>query len=67
MEIFTAIAFFTGLVALYFLPAIVAKSRNHNNTAAIFILNIFAGWTIIAWVFALVWAFTDNRKNKAQT
>jgi hypothetical protein len=43
------------LVALlYFLPAIVGKSK--RNFSAIFILNLFAGWSFIGWVIALVWA-----------
>jgi hypothetical protein len=45
-------------VAVYFAPAIIADHRGHQNTRAIFVLNLFAGWTVIAWVVALVWAFT---------
>jgi hypothetical protein len=46
--------------AVYFLPAIVAWKRNHRNTAAIFALNLFLGWTLIGWVAALVWALTND-------
>lgn len=53
------ILFVVSLVA-YFLPSIMASSRDHNNTAAIFILNLFLGWTFVGWVIALVWSFTDN-------
>ena len=45
-------------VAVYFAPAIIADRRGHHNHQAIFALNLFAGWTVIAWVVALVWAFT---------
>ena len=41
---------------LYFLPTIGAKLENHKNLGAIFILNLFLGWTFIGWVVALVWA-----------
>jgi len=44
------------LLPLYFLPAIVAASRNNHNTAAIFVLNLFLGWTFLGWVIALIWA-----------
>ena len=44
---------------LYFFPAMIAKARKHPNTAAIFVLNIFLGWTFIGWVVALVWAVTN--------
>ena len=53
------------LVALqvYFIPAIVAYSRKHNNSTAILILNLFLGWTFIGWVVALVWSATAVRKD----
>jgi cellulose synthase/poly-beta-1,6-N-acetylglucosamine synthase-like glycosyltransferase len=48
------------LVGFYFLPFIVALLRNKSNTASIFILNFFLGWTFIGWVVALVWAFAKD-------
>ena len=47
------------LVAFWVLPGIVAKMRKHPNTAAIFVLSIFLGVTVIGWIVALVWAFTN--------
>jgi hypothetical protein len=41
---------------MYFLPSIVALARNKRDTAAILLLNLFLGWTVIGWVVALVWA-----------
>lgn len=40
----------------YFVPSIVAFSRNKINRIAILMLNLFLGWTVIGWVIALVWA-----------
>src|SRR5438094_5884390 len=53
-------------LALHFLPSIVAAVRHHQNFAAIFVLNILLGWTLIGWVVALVWSFTavDATKSK---
>ncbi len=48
-------------VALYFIPAIVASKRDHQNATAIGILNLLLGWTIIGWVGALVWAVSGPR------
>ena len=48
------------LLLLYPVPWLVAAYRGHNNEILIFIVNLFAGWTIIGWVFALVWAYSDN-------
>jgi hypothetical protein len=39
---------------LYFLPTILGW--NKKNAAAICVLNLFAGWTGIGWLIALVWA-----------
>lgn len=49
-----------GSVLVYLLPAIIAGNRNHKNGPAIFVLNLFLGWTFLGWVIALVWSFTDN-------
>lgn len=49
-----------GLIglAIYFIPMIAALARNHPNKAAIILVNIFLGWSLIGWIVALVWAFT---------
>lgn len=44
------------LIGLYFIPTIVADTRNHKNYFAILVLNLFLGWTFLGWVIALVWA-----------
>jgi hypothetical protein len=48
---------FFGLgFVIYFLPTILAFARNKRDTAAILLLNLLLGWTMIGWVVALVWA-----------
>jgi Superinfection immunity protein len=49
-------------IVLHFLPFIIALLRHHHDTAAIFILNLLLGWTVIGWVIALVWSFTGVRR-----
>lgn len=49
------------VIALYFLPTIVAAKRGHNNTDPIFILNLTLGWTGIGWLLAFMWSFSYNR------
>lgn len=44
---------------LYFLPSLIARSKHHHNTAAIFALNLLLGWTFIGWVIALVMALSN--------
>jgi len=43
---------------LYFLPAFLA--RNKANFTSILILNIFAGWTFVGWIIALIWAVSSD-------
>jgi len=44
------------ICALYFLPTLIAFLRQHKNKLAIFLLNLFLGWTILGWVVSLVWS-----------
>ncbi len=46
-------------IAVYFLPSFIAFYRDHHQRFAILMLNIFAGWTFIAWAASIVWAFTS--------
>lgn len=48
------------LLAIYLIPALLATFKKHKNVTAIWILNIFAGWTFIGWVGALVWVFVKS-------
>ena len=62
MEIVFGFFVVISFIVAYFLPALIAHVREHNNTAAIFVLNLLLGWSFIGWCVALVWAFTNNRK-----
>ncbi len=46
---------------IYFVPSIVASSNHKRDIGAIFVLNLFAGWTAIGWLIALVWACKHDR------
>jgi hypothetical protein len=41
---------------MYFLPSIIALARGKRDILAIFLLNLFLGWSVIGWVVALIWA-----------
>lgn len=43
-------------ILLYFLPTFIAVLRRHKNKLAVFLLNLFLGWTGLGWVAALVWS-----------
>jgi len=47
-------------LVIYFLPFVVAIVNKKKNTSAIFVLNLFLGWTGIGWVIALIWAVMND-------
>lgn len=62
LEIWFIICSMILCVGLYFVPFIISVVRKHNNKLAIFIINIFFGWTLIGWVGSLVWAVIKQEK-----
>jgi Superinfection immunity protein len=42
------------IFAFYFLPTLIAFLRQRRNKLAIFLLNLFLGWTVLGWVVSLV-------------
>ena len=59
----SCVAISVGL-AIYFLPSFVAIRRGHNNSLAIFALNLLLGWVFIGWVVAMVWACIEIRPQR---
>lgn len=49
-----------GMWVLYFLPAIIGFRRKKKNAAAILVVNLFLGWTLIGWVIALAWSVASD-------
>lgn len=47
---------------LYFLPSVLARDK--SSFTAIFLLNLFLGWTFIGWIAALIWAVTAEQKQQ---
>ena len=54
LEALAIIFTFSVVFMVYFLPTFVG--RNKRNGSAIFVLNLLAGWTVLGWIVALVWA-----------
>ena len=51
------------IIFVYFLPSIIASSREHHNSTALFFANLFFGWTFIGWVVCLIWALTNKSED----
>jgi len=58
MHVLLSVVAFLLLLVIYFVPTMVARSRNHINATAIFVANLLLGWTVLGWAIAMVWAFT---------
>jgi hypothetical protein len=45
-----------AVLAIYFLPTIVARAKKHPNRRAIFWVNLLLGWSGVGWFVAMLWA-----------
>ena len=48
------------LLALIFLPTIIALHYDAENKTWIFLVNLVAGWTGLGWLLALFWALLEQ-------
>jgi hypothetical protein len=49
-----------AVVALYFLPALIADKRQRHDLLIIALFNAVLGWTVLGWLLALVWSIQPN-------
>ena len=49
-----------AVVALYFLPALIADRRKRHDLLIIAVFNAVLGWTVLGWLLALFWALQPN-------
>ncbi|HEY1688798.1 MAG TPA: superinfection immunity protein [Solirubrobacteraceae bacterium] len=47
---------FLAVMALFFLPSVVAVARKARHQGSVVVLNLFLGWTFVGWVVALAMA-----------
>lgn len=50
----------TFCLAVYFMPTFIALYRSKINYFRIFIINALLGWTVIAWIYALIEALHSD-------
>lgn len=53
------------IFSCYMLPTLVAIMRRHRARNSISIVNLFLGWTLLAWVICLAWAVGANVEKPA--
>lgn len=61
-NIFVWILFVVLFAAVYFIPGILAVFFNRRHVGKIFLANIPAGFSLIAWGALIVWAVTGKQK-----
>jgi hypothetical protein len=53
-----------GLLLLFYLaPTIVALIRGHRSVLAIGFVNVVLGWSLIGWLWAMIWALTKTGRH----
>lgn len=62
MDAFAGVVLLLVIVALYFVPLIVAAARSMPNVGSIAVINVLLGWTGIGWIVALAMACGSNRR-----
>jgi hypothetical protein len=50
---------------IYFIPTVIALVSKNNRVGAVFVINLFLGWTFIGWVWALVWAVSPKQQQQS--
>jgi hypothetical protein len=48
-------------VLFYFLPSLIAATRDARYGGQMFLLNLVFGWTILGWLAVLIWAAVEKR------
>ncbi|MDR2455098.1 MAG: superinfection immunity protein [Deltaproteobacteria bacterium] len=56
--------FFGAMALLYVLPSIIALARRHQRAAPIILLDIALGWTLLGWLWALLWSISRKAGKK---
>ncbi|MGH0035118.1 MAG: superinfection immunity protein [Myxococcota bacterium] len=49
-------------IVMYLLPFCVAAFRDHERAPAVLVLNLLAGWTVVGWWVALLWAVSGGER-----
>ena len=47
------------VLVFYFIPTIIAISRKHKSMAAIIVVNVLFGWSLIGWLWAFIWSLAS--------
>lgn len=60
MDSITFTIIFVIAFLLYFLPTFNARGKKH--LWGVFMVNLFLGWTIVGWLIAFIWSFSNYKE-----
>jgi hypothetical protein len=60
LEMPAMMSFILFLIAMYWLPTLIAIVRQTPSALGVAMLNFFLGWTVIGWIMALVLALASH-------
>ncbi len=52
------------LTSVYFAPSIADQFVNGNLRFHVLLVNVFLGWTIIAWIYSFIWVFQERKRKR---
>ncbi|MDX2274211.1 MAG: superinfection immunity protein [Hyphomonadaceae bacterium] len=55
-----------GLIYLFFLPTVICFRRRSGNRWSMFVLNVFLGWTVVAWAILLAWSLSGAKSRGSE-
>jgi hypothetical protein len=51
-------------IFFYFLPAVIAAGRGHDNAAGVALINFLIGWSGAGWIGCFIWALVGQTTNQ---
>lgn len=54
------------IIAIYFLPTLLAAFFNRKHLVKIAVLNVPAGFSILVWLGLILWSVTGKRREKME-
>ena len=54
------------IIALYFIPTLIAFQRKSTVKSLILVLNLFTGWLMITWLIYLIWASSSETEQDVE-
>ena len=47
---------------VYFLPFLIGNARHMRSQGALFACNLLFGWTVLGWIFCLMWGISGQSR-----